>query len=126
MRVDRNPEESAALTRRDRIRLQRAKDAIDANVSGPWSVQAIAREAGVSASGLQRLFRLSESKSAFGYVRLVRLERALQALRTGEANVQEASVIAGYRSPANFATAFRRKYGFTPREALASRHAGRR
>lgn len=124
-RVDRNAERHGALTRRDRVRLQRAKDTIGANPGEPWSVEAIAREAGISASGLQRLFRLSEGHSVFEYLRFARLERALLALRAGEANVQEASAIAGYTNPANFATAFKRKYGFTPREALASTHAWR-
>ncbi|MGK9166633.1 AraC family transcriptional regulator [Inquilinus limosus] len=111
------------LTHRERIRLQRARDAIAASLTQPLSVAAIAREAGASASGLQRLFRLAEGCSVFEYVRLARLDRALSALRSGEVSVQEASVIAGYSSPANFATAFRRRYGITPREA--SRQAPR-
>lgn len=120
MRVDRTAE-GGALTRHDKVRLERAKEAIVTNPDKPWSVEAIAREAGISASGLQRLFRLSEGHSVFEYLRCARLARALLALRAGEANVQQASVIAGYTNPANFATAFKRQYGFTPREASASR-----
>ena len=47
-------------------------------------------------------------------MRNVRLERAFTALGRGEATVQEASAIAGYTSPANFATAFRRRFGIVP------------
>jgi AraC-like DNA-binding protein len=36
-------------------------------------------------------------------------------------SVTEAAYLAGYGSPANFATAFRRQYGLTPREALKRR-----
>jgi AraC-like DNA-binding protein len=125
MRVDHGLEDRGALGRHDRIRLQRAKDAISASPGKPWTVDLIAREAGISASGLQRLFRLSEGHSVFEYLRFARLARALCALRTEEATVQEASAIAGYTNPANFATAFKRKYGFTPREAWACRHAAR-
>lgn len=37
-------------------------------------------------------------------------------LQSGEASIQEACVIAGYTSPANFSTAFRRQFGISPRE----------
>ena len=123
MRVDHGLGDCGALNRHDRTRLRRAKEAISANPGRPWTVDLIAREAGISASGLQRLFRLSEGHSVFEYLRFARLARALDALRTGEANVQEASAIAGYTNPANFATAFKRKYGFTPRKASVCRHA---
>lgn len=121
MRADRAVDDGGILTRHERVRLQRAKDLIAADPSDSLSVEAIAREAGVSASGLQRLFRLSVGRSVFEYVRLARLERALCALRNGETSVQEASALAGYSSAANFATAFKRRYGVTPREASASR-----
>lgn len=83
----------------------------------------IARAAGVSASGLQRLFRVSENQSIFEYVRMLRLERAFAALSSGEVTVQEASAIAGYSSAANFSTAFRRQFGTTPRDIMAT-HRG--
>ncbi|MFE0758260.1 helix-turn-helix transcriptional regulator [Inquilinus sp. NPDC058860] len=117
MHADRGAEPGGLLMARERIRLQRAKDLIAADPSRPLRVETIAREAGVSASGLQRLFRLSEGCSVFEFVRLARLGRARAALQSGEASVQDASAIAGYSSPANFATAFKRRYGVTPREA---------
>ena len=117
LHADRNPANDGLLTRRDMLRLQHAKELIAAGLAGPLSVEAIARGSGISASGLQRLFRVSEGASIFEYVRRLRLERAFEALRSGEASVQEASVIAGYSSPANFATtAFRRRFGLTPSE----------
>ena len=94
--------------------LQRAKDFIAARAAEPLSVETIAREAGISASGLQRLFRVSENRSVFDYVRNARLERAFTALGRGDVTVQEASTIAGYTSAANFATAFRRRFGVVP------------
>lgn len=118
MRADRRTGATGPLTHHETIRLQRAREAIAASLDQPLSVEAIARAAGISASGLQRLFRLSEGRSVFEHVRHLRLDRALSALQDGRISVQEASAIAGYSSPANFATAFRRRYGMTPREAL--------
>ena len=113
--------EGLVFSRRDMARLQRARDFVLANVTASLSVETIAREAGINASGLQRLFRLAEGMSIFEYVRKLRLERAYAALRSGEANVHDASLIAGYSSPANFATAFRRQFGIAPSEASGNR-----
>ncbi|MEZ2127817.1 MULTISPECIES: helix-turn-helix transcriptional regulator [unclassified Sinorhizobium] len=108
---------SDMLTHHDLIRLKRAKEFIETRVEETLSVEVIAREAGINPSGLQRLFRLSERTSVFGYVRKLRLERALEALRSGEMSIAEASLFAGYSSPANFATAFRHRFGVSPRLA---------
>ena len=114
LQADRSNVSGGLLTRQDATCLQRAKDFIEARLTEPLSVDAIAREAGISASGLQRLFRISENRSIFDYVRNIRLERAFAALAKGDASVQDASVIAGYTNPANFATAFRRRFGIVP------------
>lgn len=108
------------LGRHDTARLRRAMELIAENLTQPLSVEAIAREAGTSASGLQRLFRISRGQSVFAYVRHVRLERAANLLEAGHVSVQEASAIAGYTNPANFATAFKRQFGLTPRQAAMS------
>lgn len=116
MHADRRTAGSSILRSSETIRLGRAKELIAAHLTEPLSVEMIARQSGISASGLQRLFRLSEGQSVFEYVRRHRLDSAFDALKSGETSVQEASAIAGYSNPANFATAFRRQFGITPRE----------
>lgn len=104
----------ANLSPRDRARLRRAHDFIEADI-GSWpSIEAIAREAGLSPSGLQRLFKSAHGISVLEHIRQVRLERARQALATGECTIQEAAFLAGYSNPANFATAFKRRFGQLP------------
>lgn len=109
------------IARQDIVRLQRAKELVDSRPGAALSVEMIARAAGISASGLQRLFRQAEGASVFEYIRDRRLERAFLALQAGDVTVQGASDIAGYTSPANFATAFRRRFGVTPREIAPAR-----
>lgn len=121
LQTDRRVDDTGVLARRDLMRLVRAKELISARLVEPLNMEMVAREAGISASGLQRLFRLSEGCSVFEYVRRLRLERASHALQAGTATVLEASAIAGYSNPANFATAFKRQFGITPREVLVSR-----
>ncbi len=115
MRAERRTDGPQLLARHDAARLQRAKDIIAVNLMQPRSVDMVAREAGTSASGLQRLFRLSEGMGVFAYVRQQRLERAFEALKAHEATIQQASIIAGYTNSANFTTAFKRHFGKTPR-----------
>lgn len=106
--------ENAIVTGADKVRLSRAIDIIEANLELPLSVAAIAREAGISASGLQGLFRRAEGKSVFEFVRERRLQKAFSALKSGEASIQEATTMAGYSDAANFATAFRKRFGLSP------------
>ena len=111
-------ETEAALAPRERARLSRACDFIVAHEREWPSVEAVARQAGVSASGLQRLFRSAHGLSVFEYMRRARLERARDMLGAGECTIQEAASLSGYSSAANFATAFRRQFGTTPKQAL--------
>jgi AraC-like DNA-binding protein len=117
LQAERDPAGPRGLSRHDGVRLQRARDYIAANLDLSLTVPQVAREAGASPSALQRLFRRVEGCSLFEYVRRLRLERAHAALCAEGSSVQAASVLAGYTSAANFATAFRRAYGITPSEA---------
>lgn len=119
--VGRRTNGHAQFTRQDSMRLQRAVDLIMARLNEPLSVEAIAREAGISASGLQRLFRETKGQSIFEFVRQQRLETAFAVLQGGETTIAEASLIAGYSNPANFSTAFRRRFGVAPSEVRRGR-----
>ncbi|MEW5421003.1 helix-turn-helix transcriptional regulator [Amorphus sp. 3PC139-8] len=109
-------ETPAALRPRDRRRVQSACDYLEAHLSDPISLPALARQVGASVSTLQRLFQSVYGMSVFGYLRERRLLKARFALEIGEANVAQAATLAGYTSPANFATAFKRRFGTTPSE----------
>lgn len=99
--------------------LRRARNTIQQNLSTPLSVNQIAKVAGISASGLQRLFHRFEGVSVMEFTRRQRLQKALEALRTQALSVQEAGALAGYGNAANFATAFKKYFGFSPREATS-------
>lgn len=120
LKTDRTAAGSDLRDRRDMLRLERAKEFIAANLAASLTVERIAREAGHNSTGLQDIFRSVEGVTIFEYVRLERLKRALALLRSGECSVAQASLVAGYSSPNNFTTAFRRAFGLSPREALAS------
>lgn len=104
---------SQALTLRETHQLRRVEDL--ANQTGPIpDLHTIAREAGLSASSLRRLVHKAHGCSPLAYLRALRLEQARQALETANATVSEAASIAGFSSPENFSTAFRRAFGMSP------------
>lgn len=101
---------------RDRVRLRRACDYIDAHQDNRLHLDDVAREAGMSVSALQRLFHAAYGSSVLDFARARRLQRAREALAAGRMTVTEVALAAGYSSPANFATAFKRRFGMSPKD----------
>src|SRR5699024_4471503 len=74
----------------------------------------IATAVGMSHSTLQRHFKTCYGMSLRRYIRNRSLEQARRQLADAGLNVTEIAVNAGYTNPANFATAFKRRFGVTP------------
>lgn len=71
----------------------------------------------MSPSGLRSKFRATYGLSVFGYLRKCRLNLAWHYLEQGY-SVQQAAHRSGYRHATNFATAFRRQFGVSPKNVL--------
>lgn len=69
----------------------------------------------MSTNTLQRTFHAAYGMTVFDYVRRARLQRARDAIEREGISIAQAAHIAGYTSAANFATAFKRLYGMTPK-----------
>lgn len=100
-------------------RLKRILELLDSGEADDWSLDQISREAGVNATTLQRQFRLFKGMTIFEYQRARRLNMAREVLEREGASVIEAAWRAGYNSPANFATAFKRQFGISPKQVRA-------
>jgi AraC-like DNA-binding protein len=112
-------EDAPAIRPRDRRRVEAACDYLDSRLGEHVTLEEVAREVGASVSTLQRLFRAVHGTSVYDYVRERKLLKARFALEVGDASVAAAAHIAGYASPANFATAFKRRFGLSPSELRA-------
>lgn len=102
-------------------RLQAVKDLIDSDLCYPWSIADLARRAGSSRRSFNVRFRAVYGVSAIDYVRNSRLEAAREALVHQQLSVAEAAYHVGYSSPANFATAFRKRFGFAPSQCRSQK-----
>jgi AraC-like DNA-binding protein len=99
----------------DRRRLKQLHDLIEDGAAEALSLADMARSVGMSVSSLQRKYRAIHGTSVVAHVRQRHLMRAHRMLEQGYM-VSQAAYEAGYTSPANFATAFRRLFGKPPRE----------
>jgi len=97
-----------------RVRLQSVKARMDADLAYPWSIDELARNAGLSRRSFNQKFQMAYGESAIDYLRARRLDAARDLLIHQRLSVTEAAFRVGYAHPANFATAFRRHFGYSP------------
>lgn len=113
---------TSTLRPRDQDRMLRLRNFLDAEMqqplNAPLRVDELGRRFGLSASALQRQFRSAFGNSVNEYRRLMRLHQAHTDLEHG-LSITEAAFRAGYTSTANFATAFRRHFGMSPKSLRA-------
>lgn len=107
-------EEADAVTPRDRNLLHRVRDLLDSDLSRNWTLAELARSAGFSARSLNTKFRAAFGVTVFEYLKRRRLEFARETLLQRQLSVSEIAYQVGYDNPANFATAFRRHFGYVP------------
>lgn len=105
-----------SLRRRDRLRMASVVDLIESKESRGLTLGEIAARVGTNVSTLQEQFRAAYGTTLIEYMREQRLAQAREALEHSGISVAEAAYMAGYRSPANFATAFKRRYGVSPKQ----------
>lgn len=108
---------SSTLRPREHQRLRELHAFICAGGADELSLDAIARHAGVNANTLQRQFKTLFGTTVVEFVRDCRMQRARRALEHDGITVGQAAQVAGYSSAANFATAYRRRFGHTPKQA---------
>jgi len=80
----------------------------------PLTVAVVARAPASSARQVQRAFDEVGETTFSAYLREVRLRTAAELLTRQPLSVRQVSLLVGYRQPAHFAKAFRRRYGGTP------------
>ncbi|MEO0987540.1 MAG: AraC family transcriptional regulator [Cyanobacteria bacterium J06639_14] len=106
----------ADLPDRDyRDRIQYAQEILMNNLTNPPSLMELARQVGMCDYNLKRGFKEVFNTTVFGYLRDRRMERAQQLLLEPWMTVAEAARTVGYDSHASFTTAFKKKYGMSPK-----------
>jgi AraC-like DNA-binding protein len=108
---------------RDLARLRRVRDRIDREYAKPLDVEALARDAHMSAGHFSREFKRAYGESPYGYLMTRRIERAMALLRRGDLSVTEVCFAVGCSSLGTFSTRFTELVGMPP-SAYRQREAG--
>jgi AraC-like DNA-binding protein len=98
----------------DLARLRRVRDRIDREYAQPLDVEALARDAYMSAGHLSRQFRAAFGESPYSYLMTRRIERAMALLRRGGLSVTEVCFEVGCASLGTFSTRFTELVGVPP------------
>ena len=113
----------AAEHLRDLARLRRVRDRIDRDYAQPLDVEALARDAHMSAGHFSREFKRAYGESPYSYLMTRRIERAMALLRRGDLSVTEVCFEVGCSSLGTFSTRFAELVGMPP-SAYREREAG--
>ena len=98
----------------DLARLRRVRDRMDREFAKPLDVEALARDAHMSAGHFSRQFRLAYGESPYSDLMTRRIERAMALLRRGDLSVTEVCFAVGCSSLGTFSSRFTELVGVPP------------
>jgi len=94
--------------------LSRALSAFHKEPAEAWSVESLARVAGLSRTGFAQHFVKKMAVTPMQYLTGWRMQLARQALAEQGVNVAEAAALSGYTSESAFTRVFKKEVGVTP------------
>lgn len=83
-----------------------------------FSTDAFAKEMCMSRSNLHLKMKALTGESTNDFIRRVRLNKAMELLKTSRYNVSEVSAMVGYSTPSYFTTSFKKHFGYSPSELV--------
>lgn len=101
-------------------KIKNAKQIIINNMAEPPSLHELADQIGLSVPKLNDGFKHIYGDSIFNFLLDYKLEFARKMLLSKKHNVSEISVQVGYSSASHFISAFKKKYGTTPKQYMMS------
>jgi AraC-like DNA-binding protein len=102
------------LSKSDMTKISEARDIMLQRMIDPPSLLELSRLIGMNDNKLKSGFKEMFGTTVFGYLRDIRLEKALHLLQQGNLNVNETSCAVGYSNSSHFSEVFREKYGINP------------
>ncbi len=104
------------LTQNDIKCLYTARKLMLDDISVHYTIEEIARHAGLSPSKLKKGFKALFKMGVFEYLETERLERAKMMMRKSDKPLKQISKATGFQYLNNFSRAFKNKFGISPRE----------
>ncbi|TMU57288.1 hybrid sensor histidine kinase/response regulator transcription factor [Flagellimonas algicola] len=110
------PSEVTVTTMDERF-LGQAIDIVEQNMMNTdFNVEMLVREMGLSRSNLYLKFKELTGLSSSGFIRNVRLKRAVQLFDTSDLSVKEIMYMTGFNTASYFSKCFKKQFGIVPSE----------
>lgn len=100
------------------MKIRQAKEILITNLTEPPTLQELANQVHLPLNSLKKGFKQVYGNTVFGFLLEYKLECSRQLLHEGRFNVNEVSLKMGYSAASHFITAFKKKYGTTPKRYL--------
>ncbi|MGB3344698.1 MAG: AraC family transcriptional regulator [Aequorivita sp.] len=99
-------------------KIKMAKEIIISRMAEPPTLQQLADEINLPINRLKEGFRQIYGDSVFSFLFHYKMELARQLLATGAHNVNEVGLKVGYSASSHFISAFKKKFGTTPKKFM--------
>ena len=114
--IDQNVEQCPFLTNEENFKkIQKAKNLVISNMTNPPSLAELSNDIDLSLKKLKEGFKKIYGKPVYQYLLEYKMELAKKLLSENSYNVNEVSIKLGYSTASHFITAFKNKYGLTPK-----------
>ncbi|WP_411029522.1 helix-turn-helix transcriptional regulator [Spongiimicrobium sp. 3-5] len=122
---DADMEQCPFLVDEDNVRrIRQAKEIMISRMAEPPTLVELSEEIGLSLKKLKEGFKQIYGDSVFSFLFDYKMDYARKMLETGKHNVNEVGLKVGYSTASHFISAFKKKYGTTPKKYLMSLAAG--
>lgn len=119
--TDADIEQCPFLVDEDNVRrIRKAKEIVITRMAEPPTLNELSEEIGLSLKKLKDGFKQIYGDSVFSFLFDYKMEYARKMLETGQHNVNEVGLKVGYSTSSHFISAFKKKYGTTPKKYLMS------
>ncbi|MFL9844122.1 helix-turn-helix transcriptional regulator [Flavobacterium rhizosphaerae] len=102
------------------IKIRKAKDIVIANMAEPPGLEELAERVGISLKKLKMGFRQIYGDTVYSFLFDYKMDYARKLLDSGSFNVNEVGLRIGYSTSSHFISAFKKKFGITPKKYLMS------
>ena len=111
---ERAPVYESGLTKKEYDRAHEVRQILEENIVSPPSLSELSKKIGINSTTMSNQFRNVFGVTIFKYVGDRRLEIAKALLRSKVLPVSQVGYRVGFNNPGAFATAYRRKFGYSP------------
>lgn len=94
--------------------IYRAEDFMQEHFNDDFTINELSKIASLSPYHFIRVFKSQTGKTPYKYLMDLRVEKAVELLRSGKYSMTEVSVLCGFANPSHFSTIFKKKTGISP------------